>query len=317
MARTQPINNLGSHSKKSTSLLTVLLLIFAGLVYSILFPFNQIATENSVPALGYVVWLSLGGGALMLLICKVSGKLPKLTQRHLVTYIIGGILSISAPMSLLALAAAKLPSSVITMIVVLSPLLSYLFALTVKLDTFRWLGLLGFLCGLGGVLLILVPDASLPDPNMVTWVLITLLAPVFLALFNIFIDTYAPPDESSLRLGTGILLAAGIIMLPFTALLGDFHLFPGKNTEGDMAILYATIINVVRWWLIFILIKMAGAVFVSQIAYVIVLGGFGWQALFFGSTVSSFIWGAAALLLIGLSVNTYSKLQKQRTAINQ
>ena len=39
----------------------------------------------------------------------------------------------------------RLPSSVITMIVVLAPLLSYLFALPVRLERFRWLGIAGLL----------------------------------------------------------------------------------------------------------------------------------------------------------------------------
>ena len=139
-------------------------------------------------------------------------------------------------------------------------------------------------------------ETSLPEPGMVGWVLLTLLAAVSFALFNIFIDLYAPPQEGGLQLGTGILLAAGLMMLPITAIAGGFHFFPGASVEGDFAVLYATLINAARWWLMFIIIRMSGAIFVSQIAYVIVLAGFGWQALFFGGTVSGFIWAAAGLL---------------------
>ena len=79
------------------------------------------------------------------------------------------------------------------MIVVLAPLLSFLFALPVKLERFRWLGLAGLLFALAGVLLILLPETSLPEPGMVGWVLLTLLVPISFAIFNIFIDLYAPP----------------------------------------------------------------------------------------------------------------------------
>ena len=99
--------------------LALFILVLAGLIYSLLFPFNRIATENGVPPLGYVVWVSLGGGVLMLIACVFTGKMPRLRHRHVVTYIVGGALSIAAPMTLLALAAPRLPSSVITMIVVL------------------------------------------------------------------------------------------------------------------------------------------------------------------------------------------------------
>ena len=286
-----PIRNIGP--------LTVFLLVLAGLIYSLLFPINRIATENGVPALGYVVWLSLGGGALMLIACLVTRKMPRLGRRHVVTYIVGGALSVAAPM---------------TMIVVLAPLLSFVFALPVKLERFRWLGLVGLLFALAGVLLILLPETSLPEPGMVGWVLLTLLVPISFAIFNIFIDLYAPPQEGGLQLGTGILLAAGLIMLPVTAIAGGFHIFPGPSAAGEFAVLYATLINAARWWLMFIIIRMAGAIFVSQTAYIIVLGGFGWQALFFGGAVSGFIWAAAGLLLLGLTVNTLSKMRQQRTA---
>ena len=292
--------------------LAIILLFTAGLVYSLLFPANRIASENGVPALGYVLWISLGGGALMLLACALRGNLPRIERRYLVTYFVGGALSIAAPMTLLALAAPHLPSSVITMIVVLSPLLSYLFALPVKLERFRWLSIAGLLSALSGVLLILLPEASLPGPDMVGWVLLTLLTPVSFAFFNIFIDLYAPPKESGLQLGTGTLLGASLIMLPITAIAGDFYLFPGYSSEGDFAVLCAILINALRWWLMFIIIRMSGAIFVSQTAYIIVLAGFAWEALFFAGVLSSFIWAAAALLLVGLAANTYSKTREQR-----
>ena len=300
--------------KRNIGPLSILLMLLAGVIYSLLFPVNRIATENGVPALGYVVWVTLGGGAIMLLACVLRRKLPFTGRRHLVVYFVGGAIGLAAPMTLLTLAAPNLPSSVITMIVVLAPLLSYLFALPVKLERFRWLSIAGLLCGLSGILLILIPDASLPDPDMVGWVLLTLLVPVLFALFNIFIDLYAPAKGDGMQLGTGVLVAAGLVMLPVTAITGDFHLFPGPSVEGDLAVLYATLINVARWWLMFIIISMAGAVFVSQTAYIIVLGGFGWQALFFGGSVSSYIWAAAGLLLIGLATNTLSKIHLQRAA---
>ncbi|MBT3629555.1 MAG: DMT family transporter [Rhodospirillaceae bacterium] len=308
------MNNKNEAPKRNIGPLSVFLLIIAGLIYSLLFPVNRIATENGVPALGYVVWVSLGGGLILLIVCILRRKLPFTGRRHLLVYFIGGVIGLAAPMTLLTLAAPHLPSSVITMIVVLAPLLSYLFALPVKLERFRWLSVAGLLAGLSGILLILIPEASLPEPGMVGWVLLILLVPVLFALFNIFIDLYAPPESDGLQLGTGVLLAAGIIMLPITAIAGDFHLFPGPSAEGDFAVLYATLINVARWWLMFVIITMAGAVFVSQAAYIIVLGGFGWQALFFGGSVSGYIWAAAALLLLGLATNTLSKMRLQRAA---
>ncbi len=62
--------------KRNIGPLSVFLLLIAGIIYSLLFPINRIAMENGVPALGYVVWVSLGGGVIMLIICVLRGKLP-------------------------------------------------------------------------------------------------------------------------------------------------------------------------------------------------------------------------------------------------
>ena len=125
------MNNKNEAPKRNIGPLSVFLLIIAGLIYSLLFPVNRIATENGVPALGYVVWVSLGGGLILLIVCILRRKLPFTGRRHLLVYFIGGVIGLAAPMTLLTLAAPHLPSSVITMIVVLAPLLSYLFALPV------------------------------------------------------------------------------------------------------------------------------------------------------------------------------------------
>jgi drug/metabolite transporter (DMT)-like permease len=292
--------------------LAIFLLLITGTVYSLLFPVNKIAASHGVPPVAYVFWISLGGGAILLVACAARGKLPRLGLNNLRTYVVGGALGVSVPMTLLVYLAPKLPSGIITMIVVITPLLTYLCALPTRLERFRLLSVIGLLSALGGVLLLAVPGVSLPAPGMAYWVLLALVAPVCFAGFNVFIGLFGQAETGSLQLGTGVLLAGALLLLPVALGTGQIYVFPGAQTAGDLAILYGWLINTTRWWLVFEIIRMAGPVFLSQFAYVMVFAGFGWGALLFGDSVGVYIWAATALLILGLALDTLGRLREQR-----
>ena len=92
--------------------------------------------------------------------------------------------------------------------------MTYLFALLARLERFRWLSLLGILLGLAGVLLLILPDASLPEAGMVGWVLVCLLAPASLALTNVLAAVLRPPAISSLAMSAALLLGASVVLFP-------------------------------------------------------------------------------------------------------
>ena len=98
--------------------------------------------------------------------------------RYVLNYLIIGTTGLAFPFTLMTFVAPQLPAGIVSMLVVLSPLMTYVFALLARLEHFRWLSLLGTLLGLAGVLLLILPDASLPEAGMVGWVLVCLLAPL-------------------------------------------------------------------------------------------------------------------------------------------
>ena len=65
------------------------------------------------------------------------------------------------------------------------------------------------------------------------------------------------------------------------------------------------------WYLILEILRLGGPLFLSQFGYIVVLTGFGWGAVIFGERLSGAAWIAAALLLAGLAVLTYSKRRRR------
>jgi drug/metabolite transporter (DMT)-like permease len=84
--------------------------------------------------------------------------------------------------------------------------------------------------------------------------------------------------------------------------------------DGDLAILYAVLINVAIWVVFMEVTRQAGPVFFSQFNYIVVLVGFGFGVLMFGERPSVYIWGATALMLLGLTALNWRPKRKAAPA---
>jgi drug/metabolite transporter (DMT)-like permease len=142
------------------------MLAAAAVVFGALFSVNRFAISGSVPPIAYAFWQSLGAGLALFLITSLRGTVPRISLVFLCTYLVLGALGIAIPISLLSFAAAKLPASTVTPVLALSPPLTYLFALMLGMKKFRAICIVGIVVGLAGVALLVVPDASLPEPDM-------------------------------------------------------------------------------------------------------------------------------------------------------
>ena len=168
---------------------------------------------------------------------------------------------------------------------------------------FRAICIVGIVVGLTGVALLLVPDASLPEPNMAGWLLLALLAPVCFAMVNAFAGRFRPPEAPSDMLVCGLLVASALFLLPIMFATGQAYVPTGVGGLGDWAILVATAINVIFWLLFFEIIRRAGAGFFSQFNYLAVLAGIAWAVVIFAERPGVYVWGGAlARLCIGLAM---------------
>lgn len=168
---------------------------------------------------------------------------------------------------------------------------------------FRAICIVGIVVGLAGVALLLVPDASLPEPNMAGWLLLALLVPVCFAMVNAFAGRFRPPEAPSDMLACGLLVASALFLLPIMFATGQAYVPTGVGGLGDWAILVATAINVIFWPLFFEIIRRAGAGFFSQFNYLAVLAGIAWAVVIFAERPGVYVWGGAlARLCIGLAM---------------
>ena len=281
-------------------LLAFAYMVTLAVTYSLVISLNRIATTAGIPFIPYVFWQVLGAGVLLWVICLALRRRPPVTRDSAISYLLVGLFGFAVPFSVLAAAAPNAPASVIALTLPMTPVLVYGFAIMIGMDRFHWLRTLGIAASFGGVLLALLPKASLPSPDMVPWVVLALGAPLCYSIANLSAARFRPPASGPIELSTGVLTGATILMLPIMAVDGSWWAFSAPIGDGAWTIFIALVINALFMVLMYEVLRLAGPVVFSTYNYIATLCGMGWAALIFGDQPSVWIWASLALLFLGL-----------------
>lgn len=280
------------------------MLFACGITWGMSFSLNKIAISSGIPFVAYVFWQSLGAGLILLVLSFATRNRMNLSRAHLKLYGAAALFQFVLPFLALNYVANKLPAGVVGIGQSLVPALTFAFALALRVDKFHILRFLGLCVGLVGVLLVLLPEKSLPDPDMIGWVLIALLAPLFYGLANTLVAIMRPPESHSLPLAAGLLLGSSLFLLVVVAATDSWWFFDTGLDAGSLALIGVTLLNAVFWYLLFEIIHIAGPVFFASYNYISPLAGIGWAAVYFGESHSVWIWGALALMFVSLFLVT-------------
>lgn len=285
-------------------LLPTAMLFACGITWGLSFSFNKIAITSGIPVVAYVFWQSLGAGLILLMLSFATANRVQLSWPHLKLYGVAALFEFALPFLALNYVAARLPAGVVSLGQALVPALTFGFALAFRIDRYNTLRFAGLCIGLAGVLLVVLPKASLPEPDMVGWVLFALIAPLCYGFANTLVAIMRPPQSNSLPLAAGLLLAASALLLVLMAATDSWWFFENGLDDGALALIGVTVLNVIFWYLLFEIILLAGPVFFASYNYVSPLAGIGWAVLIFGERHSPWIWGALALMFAGLFLVT-------------
>ena len=275
-----------------------------GVIYSALFPVNQMSIENGLPYIGYVFWFTLLATLVLLAISAFKRELPRLSWPHLRAYLILGAIGVALPVPLLTFLSPKVPVGIITLLMVLVPLITYAISYFLRIEKFRASGVFGLLLGLGGLLFVLIPETGLPAPDMVGWVLLALIGPLCFAACNAFVIVLRPPGTPALMMATGMSAGATVLLAPVMLASGHTVVFPAAALDANLPILYAAAITAATMVAWFYVVRITGPVFFSQFNYFIVLAGFGWGYILNDERHSFWVWIATALAFAGLAIFT-------------
>ncbi len=284
-------------------LLPVALLVLIAGLWGLFFVLIKIAVTGGVSPVNYVFWFTLIGGVVLLGVSRARGAWPRAGRAHLVFYFKTGLVRFTFANIVLYAAQGKLPVGVMAVLMTFVPIFTHGFSLAFRIERLDRVRLAGILLGFAGVLLIVLPEASLPDPTLAAWVLIGLSAPLLHGFAYVMLsERNRPPDADSLSIACGTLLAAAVMALPLAIAFGDFRLVLPPFSTGELAMIAHAVLAAFNFYAIFELIRIAGPTYMSQANFVSVAFGVIFGILIFGETHSLYVWGAMALALSGVAL---------------
>lgn len=256
---------------QSRPLLSLLLLLGIGALMGLTSNLVKLASAAGWSPVAYLLWSLLGGGLLLLLFTRLRGEAPGLSPRLQRYYLASGLLSIALPNGLLFSSIPHVGAGFASMCLAFPPLITYLLALALRMEPLSRVRLLGICVGLGGSLLLALDKLHSGDSPLL-WILAALAVPVFLGLGNIYRSRCWPAGASPLSLAPGMLLGGALLLLPLA--LFDVTLAPALHSGPAISLLLVQMaLFAIVYALYFVLQKLAGAVYLSQIGSVAAMLG--------------------------------------------
>lgn len=291
-------------------------LIALGIIWGTGYSIARFAMLNGVSPLGYSFWQSLGPALVLGSLAAYQGKLPRLsseqTRKSLLYYLICGLTGIIIPNTTMYFAAPHLPASILAMIVNTVPIIAYPLALLARLESFNWQRMTGIILALFALMFIILPDSSLPSPDMTSWVMLALITPLSFAVCSIYIARYQPAKIDSITLSVGMLSVSSILLMPLVIGTHSFYLFHWPLTMPDGVVILEIMLSSLGYMLFFRLIRIAGPVYYSLVDTIVVLTGLFWGHLIFGERLNQ--WTSLAVYLILMALLLVTR-QQRNTAI--
>jgi drug/metabolite transporter (DMT)-like permease len=299
-------------STSKQSLQSILLLLLLGLIWGSGYSIAHYATTHHVPSLGYSFWQSLGPSIFLLILGLLLPKHRiKLDWAHLRYYAVLGLFGIAFPNSLMYLASPHLPAGLLAVVVNTVPIFTFLLAISLGVEGFKWFRALGVLLTFGGLLILSWPGNHIFNLSQTHWIWLSLLVPISFASMAIFAVKYRPSDASDLTIACGMLVFSTIFVAPLTFYYHDFYSLHLPLQPQDWAIILEIVLSSVSYIILFKILQMAGAIFYSLVGGMVSLTGLFWGWIIFheGLTLESGF--SALLIIIGIFIAAYQGRKAQ------
>jgi len=278
------------------------ILVVLGAGWGITQPLAKIAVSTGYQPFGLIFWQFSIGTLALGVVCAFRRKGLPITAGTLRVYAMIALIGTLLPNSASYMAVVHLQSGLMSVLLSTVPMLAFPVALLFGMERFSWLRLTGLALGLTGVLIIVLPDASLPDRALVGWVYLALLAPLCYAFEGNLVARFGLAGLDPVQALFGASLLGTLLALPLS--LGTGQWFNPAATWGaaDFAIIASSLIHAVVYTTYVWLVSRAGPTFAVQVSYLVTGFGVLWAMLILSEGYSSYIWAALALMFVGMAL---------------
>lgn len=286
---------------------SVTLLAFAGLflfgiVWGSTLPLTKISVSTGYQPMGLIFWQMFFSVIVLGIVLFFRRIRVPLDKKHIAYYLAIAVIGTLIPNSFSYLAAANLPAGIMAVAITTVPMFSLFIALAVGNERFRISRSLGILLGCSAMLLIALPEASLPVPGQEFWVFVALIAPICYGFEGNFVAAKVPENLNPIAALWGASLIGIAIAFPWAVSTGQFVDLTKPWGAPEWSLLGSSAGHVIAYTGYMWLIGLAGVVFTAQIAYVVMISAILVSMIWLGETYSAWVWVAIGLMLFGLTL---------------
>ncbi len=276
------------------------LLSIAGVIWGLTFSLAKIAAEGGGHPLGINFWQSLIGAFFLISVVLVRRRKLPVKRNNILFYIACGLLGSVIPGIIFFYAASRVSPGVLSITVATVPLMTFAAAVGFGIEKFQAGRIAGVLFGVCSIILLVGPEASLPDQSSIPWVFAALIASLCYSSENLVVALRMPEGVSAVTVAAGLFIAATAIMTPIMILTDTFVPLAWPWGRVEWAIVGMATVSVAAYSLFLYLIVHAGPVFASQTAYVVTFSGVLWGIVIFDEQHSFWVWLSLGVMLVAL-----------------
>ena len=284
------------------SFLPWLILGYMGIVWGLSFSLSKIAVGLGGTPLGLTFWTCLLTGLMLLFYTIIRGQKIRFRLKDLQIILLLAFLGAMLPNMFFYYAAAHVSAGILSITITVVPIATYALSFILKLEAISARRITGVFFGVGAILVLVLPENSLPNKSEVIWIIVACLSSISYALENITLAIRGIDGIGPVRLSCGINLLAALILGVFSYFTDNFMPVPLPVTTLTWTILGISLIGATAYTLFVLTIANSGPLFASQVAFLVTISGVLWGMLIFGETHSSWVWLSLVLMLIGMSL---------------
>ena len=280
--------------------LAFLALILFGAGWGLSAPLLKVVIGEGYRGFGILFWQHPAGAAIIFALLRLRGLGLPLRPRALRIYAAIAAFGVFVPSSATVHAAPHLPAGVLSVIVSMTPVMAFAIALALGRDRPSVPRLAGLALGVGGIALMALPGSSLPDPAMLPFVLLAIVTPLSYAVESSVVGGYASAGLDPVQAVCG----AYVLCVPvgLALALAEGTLAAPTAGVGFGAMLLAVFVNSLVYAGYVWLVGRTGAVFASQVAYLVTAFGLIWSMGLLGERYGAGLWVAFAVLFAGMAL---------------
>ena len=277
-----------------------LILIFMGAGWGATQPLSKIAVSEGYRHFGLIFW-QMAIGAVALGIVQIIRRQPlRRDGPALLVYLVIAFLGTILPNSAMYESIRHLPSGLISILLSLVPMFAFPIAMALGNERFAWSRFLGLILGLIGVLLIIGPEASLPERAAIIFVPLALVSSFFYGLEGNVVARWGTAGLSAVEVLYGASLVGAIVTLPLALATGQFINPLPPYGLPDAALLLSSLIHVAVYSAYVWMVGRAGPVFAVQVSYLVTGFGVFWAVLILNESYSGWVWAAMGVMFLGM-----------------